>query len=209
MKLYDLIKGNNIFVQIPFGKGMREFSSKVLGEKDGSLFLSVVRVGGNNLRMPTDKGVNIIYQVFNRLYIWSDVRIDSMMLDGRIIYRILDADLDSKFYNRRGAYRLPVDEKHDINILSGRSFTPSNCTLDNISESGLGFTSVKDLEFGTKVVLRYATEIDEIEILAFIVRKVYNSSTATFSYGCRTPEFNERLNSFIMKEQIRRRKVTA
>lgn len=208
MKLSDLIRGNQVFLQVAYSGELHEFNSAVLASKEEGLLLSQVKVRGCGLRMPHE-GVSLIFQVFNRLYIWRNILIDTISYRGRIFYRIKDVESDGKLYNRRGAYRLSLNTKYDIEIINGLNKMNSNCLIENISESGFCFVSGKDLPYNTKIRFEYGDDYNRFLMSAFIIRKVYNTENGLFSYGCKMPEFNEKLSKYIMQEQIRRIKTTA
>ena len=206
MKLSELIKGNIVTFQIPLTNRVQDFESRVLGIKDGVIIFSEIRYGERKIRMPEDGIVNVIFQVFNRLYIWKHVIIENLIVNGRIYYRIKNSDVESSDYNRRGAFRLNVNEFLPVDIYTGGLLEKHNCLVCDVSESGLRFELNKDLHYKTRIHLMYK---DSFEMNAYIVRKVFDSKKNTFVYGCRMDIYNSALGRFIMKEQIRRRKVTA
>lgn len=209
MKLSELINGNQIILQVSYSNDVHEFNSRVLGCKDDVLILSEVKCDGRRLRMPRETGINIIYQIFNKLYIWKNVLVDTVAYKDRIFYRVKDASVESKYYNRRGAYRLGIDKELNIELFSRGQSQEQKVFVKDISESGLCFTSKTNINLDKKIRLVYESGEDTYDISAFIIRKVYDSKSETYSYGCKMPEFNEKLGAFIIKEQIKRRRVSA
>lgn len=208
MNLSELITGNMVTLQVPLSDSYHEFNTRIVGKKDGVLILSCVKVAGKALRMPLGK-INIYCQLLNKLYIWRGVKVDTLPLGARVYYRIKDTNLESEYYNRRGAYRLPVDEILQLGIYRDGKETKEEVLVKDISESGFAFITNYELKKGDKVKLTYTPEDETFDMSAYIIRCLYNAETGKYSYGCKMPEFDELLGGFIMKEQIRRRKMFA
>jgi hypothetical protein len=208
MNLSELITGNMVTLQVPLSDRVCEFQTRIIGKKEGILILASVKVNGRAVRMPLSR-INIYCQLLNKLYIWKGVKVDTLPLRGRVYYRIMDTNIESEAYNRRGAYRLPIDEVLLLGVYDGAKLLETNVYVKDISESGFAFISDNELKTGDKVRLSYSPDDEEFLMNAYIIRSTYNSETGKYSYGCQMPEFDELLGGFIMKEQIRRRKMFA
>ncbi|MCR5515979.1 MAG: PilZ domain-containing protein [Lachnospira sp.] len=208
MNLSELITGNMVTLQVPLSDSYHEFGTRIVGKKDGVLILSCVKVAGKNIRMPLDK-INIYCQLLNKLYIWRGVKVDTLPLGARVYYRIKDTNLESENYNRRGAYRLPVDEILQLGIYRNGEEQKESVLVKDISESGFAFITNREFKKGDRVRLSYTPEEETFDMHAYIIRSLYNAETGKYSYGCKMPEFDALLGGFIMKEQIRRRKMFA
>jgi len=209
MKLCELQNGSAIELQVVFINKTYEFSSKVLGVKREILILAEINVDGKKLKVTKDRGINIIYQMLNELYIWNDVKIDTILYKGHYYYRISDTDIESKHYNRRGAFRLYIGNSMPIEVYLNENKSEYSVKVKDISETGFGFMSKEDLLINKKVEFAYQTNDELFDLHGYIVRKSYDSVTMTYSYGCKFPEFYNELGSFIIKEQAKRRRATA
>ena len=208
MNLSELITGNMVTLQVPLSDSFHEFNTRVVGKKDGVLILSCVRVGNKILRMPLEE-INIYCQLLNKLYIWRGVKVDTLPLGTRVFYRVSETNIESEPYNRRGAYRLPIDETLLLGVYKNGILEEQSVLVKDISESGFAFITNNQFKTGDRVRLSYRPEDETFDMNAYIIRSMYNSDTGKYSYGCKMPEFDELLGGFIMKEQIRRRKLFA
>jgi len=209
MKLWELQSGCAIELQVVYNNNTYEFSSKVLGIKKEVLILAEILVDGKKLNVTKERGINIIFQMLNKLYIWNDVKIETILYKGHYYYRINDSDIESKQYNRRGAFRLYIGNSMPIEVYLNEKKNEYSVKIKDISETGFGFVSKEDLLINKKVEFAYQTNEALFNLYGFIVRKAYDPVTKSYSYGCKFPEFYNELGSFIIKEQAKRRRTTA
>jgi len=209
MKLWELQNGSAIELQIVYSNNTFEFPSKVLGVKKEILILAEVQVDGKKLKVTKERGINIIFQMLNKLYIWNDVKMETILYSGHYYYRINNSDIESKQYNRRGAFRLYIGNSMPIEVYFNGNKNEYSVKIKDISETGFGFISKEDLLINEKVEFSYHTNEEAFDLHGFIVRKTYDSITMSYSYGCKFPEFYDELGSFIIKEQAKRRRATA
>ena len=209
MKLADLIAGNRISIQVDYTNADHEFETTVLGNIDDTLIIAGVFYGTRALRMPDKGGINIVFQMLNQLYIWKNVTMETLFYKGRIFYRIKDTDLESRPYNRRGAFRLNLDFETSVGVSRNGSFMEEKVLLKDISESGACFTSVNPIDIKTPVRVYYESDEGVFDMTGKITRSSFDENRHEFVYGCKMDEFNATLGNFIMKEQMRRRRISA
>jgi len=209
MRLWELHNGSAIELQIVFRNNTYEFPSKVLGVKGEILILAEIQVDGKRLKVTKEQGINIIYRMLNKPYIWFDVIIETVLYKEHYYYRITDSDIESKQYNRRGAFRLYIGNSMPILVYLNGNKNEYSVKINDISETGFGFSSKEDLLINKEVEFAYHSNEELFNLRGFIVRKTYDSVTMSYSYGCKFPEFYTELGSFIIKEQAKRRRTIA
>jgi len=209
MKLWELQSGSAIELQVIYNKNTYEFPSRVLGVNKEILILAEIQVNGRKLKVTKEREINIIFKMLNQLYIWNDVKMDTILYKDHYYYRIKESDIESKQYNRRGAFRLYIGNSMPIEVYLNGYKNEYCVEIKDISETGFGFISTQDLLINKDVTFAYQTKEELFNLHGFIVRKVYDSITKTYSYGCKFPEFYNELGSFIIKEQAKRRRATA
>ena len=209
MKLWELQSGNAIELQVVFSNNTYEFPTKVLGVQREILILAEIQVDGKKLKITKEQGVNIIFKMLNKLYIWNNVKMETILYKGHYYYRMNDTDIESKLYNRRGAFRLYIGNSMPIEVYLNGNKNEYCVNIKDISETGFGFITNEDLLINKKVSFAYRTKDESFDLNGFIVRKTYDAVTHTYSYGCKFPEFYNELGSFIVKEQAKRRRATA
>ena len=209
MKLWELQNGSAIDLQIVYSNNTYEFPSKVLGIKGEILILAEVQIDGRKLKITKEQGTNIIFRMLGELSIWNDVKMETILYKDHYYYRINDSDLESKQYNRRGAFRLYIGNSLPIEVYLNGNLNEYFVKIKDISETGFGFISKEDLLINKKVEFAYQTQNELFNLLGFVVRKDYDCATMKYSYGCKFPEFYNELGTFIIREQAKRRRVTA
>lgn len=209
MKLWDLQNGNAIELQVVYCNNTYEFPSRVLGKKGETLILAEIQIDGRKLRLTNEKGINIIFQMLNRIYIWNDVKMETILYKDHYYYRIKDSNIDSKSYNRRGAFRMFVGNSMPIGVYLNGQKNEYSVKIKDISETGFGFITNEELLLDNMVTFAYQTKEKLFDLHGHIVRQTYDSVTKTYSYGCKFPEYCNELGSFIIKEQAKRRRIIA
>lgn len=209
MKLWELQKGNEIEVQVSYHNNMYEFPSRILGVKKEILILAEILVDGRKLRLTNEKGIHIIFQMLNKLYIWDDIKVETILYKDHYYYRINNTDIESKPYNRRGAFRLFIGNSMPIRVDMNGQKSEYSVNIKDISETGFGFMTKEELYINELVNFTYQTEDKMFDLRGYIVRITYDSAFKTYTYGCKFPEFYKELGSFIIKEQAKRRRIIA
>lgn len=209
MKLWDLQSGNAIELQVIYRNNTYEFPSRLLGIKGKTLILAEVQIDGRKLRLTNEKGINIIFQMLNKIYIWNNVNLETILYKDHYYYRIKESNIESKPYNRRGAFRLFVGNSMPIEVCFNDQKNVYSVKIKDISETGFGFITNENLLLDNIVTFAYQTKEKLFDLHGYIVRQTYDSVTKTYSYGCKFPEYYNELGSFIIKEQAKRRRIIA
>ena len=200
--MYELAAGNLINIQVNYTNNMYEFNSKVQGNQEGILILSGAVLEGRRLRIPSDCKVNIVFQMLNKLYIWRDISVETISYKNRNYYRIKNTDIESKFYNRRGAYRLLIGDNKNISSDNDTNFA---AIIHDISESGFSLISQNKLDINCNVSFDYSFAGKDFKLKGKVIRKSYDDTSNAYTYGCKLPAFYDELGSSIIKEQVNRR----
>lgn len=209
MKISELDRGCQVTLQVSYSDTTHEFESHVMGQMNGVMILSGAAIGNRRLRLPSDGGINIIFQTLNQLYIWKKVVVETLQYKEKVFYRIKKTDIDSRPYNRRGAYRLSINLDMPIAVYSNGVPEEKQVIVKDISETGMCFLSKEDIALQKKVHMYYETEDGVYDMTGYIVRKIFDTESFRYIYGCCMDEYNKELGGFIMKEQMKRRRITA
>ncbi|MBQ6814681.1 MAG: PilZ domain-containing protein [Lachnospiraceae bacterium] len=195
MKLNQLTNESEIQLEFSVGKEKLYVEAEIAQVSKSGLVLYPVIVDGKSLSFKNNSNVvNLIYiQQDGKPLIWKNIAISNALLNGKpyVLVRSLE---DSREYNRRHNYRLPLDIKGSI-------LGYGDIIIHDISNGGIAFymdKMGKGFSIGQKVNLGFSARNNNYTISATVARIV--ESEHRVLYGC-TMMSTPLIDQFITEEQ--------
>ena len=172
-----------------------------------TLLLAPLRKNGKLLGFTGDFTVNLIYGGKENTYMWSDIDVKPVKVDGEI-YHAATLFGEPSIINRRGTFRVYSGEEMMLTTFTTDGPKHLRVLLRDISETGMAFFSRNALEVGRTIRLNLITQNErELHLSAQIVRQKSESSRFGTLYGCKFIEKHPLLPNYLMRlQQDRQRK---
>lgn len=216
MKIAELQDGTTVSFELFIANNKFDFPSVVHFQKKGNAYFEPIRIGEKILNIQDEKvRLNLIYSIEGKKpIIWADVDVHPEVYKKKVFYQI-EANVEGKTYNRRGAYRQYVGDEVFAKIGSG--MPDVQVVLKDISNTGFSFVyrdDIKDSDHAMVFILyTYKDEQAQFELTLSgkVVRKQKLEDGRTL-YGCVLVRKSEMIAKFVnykQKEQLTRMNASA
>ncbi len=157
---------------------------------------------------PDDLRKRFVCKVEGKPYIWENPTVRFVKYDGNPCHMV-ELEGTGTYENRRQAFRLFIGEEMAITLQSEDSKETIMVLVRDISETGIGFLTNKELKEGDLVRVRIKTKEYVMNLNARILRSRYEESARSMLYGCKFTDIVPKLSQYIMERQREKMKVNS
>lgn len=131
--------------------------------------------------------------------IWKNVVVQHVRMGKNFYHRVIAGE-DGKLYNRRNAFRMPIDRGAVIQI--GTNTGTLDVLMHDVSTNGFSFITEKEVENidGQQIHIMCTYNDFRMDIQGILARK-QELAHNRFLYGVRVDKINPKLDKFIMDRQ--------
>lgn len=131
--------------------------------------------------------------------IWKNVTVQHVRMGKNFYHRVISGE-DGKLYNRRNAFRLPIDKPAVVQI--GVNTGALDVVMNDISTNGFSFITDKEIEDidGKEVHIMCTYNDFRIDVKGIMARK-QELAPNRILYGVRVNRINPKIDKFIMERQ--------
>ena len=209
MQIDSLTKGGTVEVEAKCNGKYMTFMSEIVIIKNNSILIASIKVNDQTIGFSEKCQINFLYKTEGKLFLWENVSVKLVKYDGSIYHKI-DIYGEGKPYNRRDSYRMYIGEDMPLYVNSSSGPSALSVLVKDISETGVSFITKDDIDVDRTIRLKLKDNNAIISLSGVIVRKEFLSNLASFLYGCKFNEKNNKLGKFLAKKQgeILKKKTT-
>lgn len=201
MHITEIPKNSDITIIASINSNYLEFSSRVIDKKDEAIIIeAITNEEGKLISIASDKlqvDISFVEDEDKSPFIWKKIK-SKLVKIKNVPYHIIWQSEEGKRQNRRGAFRLFIGEKAQLNAISKHS--NDEVILKDISTTGFAFTCITELEIGKSCTIGCVIDNSTLVLSGVIVRKQVLENGITV-YGCKLNKFSKELEKFIAKKQ--------
>ena len=208
MNINDLKNGTKVRIEYYIGGQKKAYDTAIVGVKKNIVLVEkIVDDYGAYVKFPVEMIGNLLYVQKGKLYVWSDIKVEQVILKEQLYYKIILSGEEGEYTNRRGAFRLFVGKETRVSITTAEGAKQYMVVLKDVSETGFGFVSKEQFEIGKRAEIRFEMAEGKVALLnGHIVRVQQVSETRQeYIYGCALGKPSEVLAKYIMKQQMQRK----
>ncbi|MHB8130140.1 MAG: PilZ domain-containing protein [Mobilitalea sp.] len=209
MQIDSLTKGGTVEVEAKCNGKNMTFMSEIIIIKNNSVLITSIKVNDQTIGFSEKCQINFLYKTEGKLFLWENVSVKLVKYDGAIYHKI-DIYGEGKPYNRRDSYRMYIGEDMPLYVNSSSGPSALSVLVKDISETGVSFITKDEIDVERTIRLKLKDNNAIISLSGVIVRKEFLSNLASFLYGCKFNEKNNKLGKFLAKKQgeILKKKTT-
>ena len=196
MRLEELSQGQGVLLEIVKGDEHSEVDANVMMVSRNVVVLEPIIIEGKVLVLnDTEIHVSLVLSIEDeKPQLWKNVAFGMTIISNRQCIVIKSVN-ESVTYNRRGSYRLPMDNQGYLKN--------EKIIIHDISTTGLSFYTNKDNRktVGSNVEIRFMAHYEEIHVKGTIVREIEDGDR--YLYGC-IIHASPAVDSYIASEQRKR-----
>lgn len=182
METLSITKDNDISIQIVSKEKTIELPVSIIKVSRHGLLANLIFYNQKAVSFDNNDNIkyNLICSVDNegKPYIWKNISVSNTKINNKQ-YILLKTYGKGTPYNRRAAYRLPLDIKCKL-------LGVGDAILHDISNCGVSFYLPKDNIFSNKeIALNFENRYEQYAIKAQVVRKEEDSNNNRILYGCK------------------------
>ncbi len=200
MLIEDIPIGSHIELDVRYTGHTMSFNSEIIHILNNSILVSKIIVNDQTIGFNDNCRVNLIIKIKDKVYLWDNASVKLVKYDG-IIYHKIDIYGEGKPYNRRDAYRMYIGEDMPIYINTTTGPLALYVLVKDLSETGVGFICKEDIDIDRTIRLKIKDNNIIINLSGIIVRKEFLPHLASYLYGCKFNEKNNRLGNYIARKQ--------
>lgn len=209
MNIADLKAGTQVRLNYYLKEQKREYETAIVGVKKNIVLVEKILDpnGGGYVKFPVEMIGSLLYTQGGKLYVWSDIKVEQVILKNELYYKVTVAKEEGDYTNRRKAYRLFIGKPTQVSITTSEGKKNYPVMLKDISETGFGFISKEELENGKRAEIKFElSEGKSVVMSGHIVRKQQTSEQRQeYVYGCALGGRSDILAKYIMKQQMQGR----
>ena len=168
---------------------------------DNMIFIKPIEIEGKAVGFPEDVRKRFFCKVDGKPYVWEDPRIKLVKYDG-VPSHMVTLEGRGSYMNRRQAYRQYIGEEMSVTITKQDGSKETLLVLvKDISETGAGFLTDRELHEGDAIRLRIKKNDEIMKIKGKIVRTQTSDEIRGTLYGCKFTDIVPKLSQYIMEIQ--------
>jgi c-di-GMP-binding flagellar brake protein YcgR len=208
MMLGDISLGSHVSLEVERQGIIYKLTSKIFDSAEKEIVIAPPQLDGNNFRLLERDKIVILAKVDAFLFRW-ECDMWHHVTEGVVSTICLKGSEKGERYNRRNAFRVPIDvDTEATNVDTNQTFPIS---LRNISYLGVGFTSFEDLNGKELVSFTIMDEEWKFPLTVNIVRKEQPKvSGYPFYYGATISVSNRDISKYIaykQREMVRKNRL--
>lgn len=208
MHIAELKAGTVVRIEYYAGSQKKEYDTAIVGVKKNIVLTEKITEGnGTYVKFSTEMIGNLVYNKNDKLYVWSDIKIEQVVLKKELYYKITLSNEEGEYTNRRNAFRLFVGKQTRVGITTSEGVKQYSVILKDVSETGFGFVSEEEFDIGKRAEIRFEIAEGKVALLnGHIVRiQKVSEERNEYIYGCALSKPSDFLAKYIMKQQMQGR----
>ena len=202
MDVLALKPGTEITISAMANGEKLDFKSKVVEPYGETLLIEEIKNDNNEAISFVSDNVSLEMSSINSKMlpiIWKDVEVRHVRLGKNYYHRVIQKD-NGKLYNRRNAYRLPVDRGAVVQV--GANQVAMDVLMHDVSTNGFSFITDKELDSPKGTEVHIMCMFDEFNMdLKGVLARTQQLSPNRILYGVRIKRIYPKLDKFIMEKQ--------
>lgn len=208
MHIAELKGGTVVRIGFYAGNQKKEYDTAIVGVKKNIVLTEkITESNGTYVKFPIEMIGNLLYNSDNKLYVWSDIKIEQIALKKELYYKITLSKEEGEYTNRRSAFRLFVGKQTRVEITTSEGVKQYSVILKDVSETGFGFVSEEEFDIGKRAEIRSSIAEGKVALLNGHIVQIQKVSEERnkYIYGCALSKPSELLAKYIMKQQMQGR----
>jgi c-di-GMP-binding flagellar brake protein YcgR len=200
MLIGDIPLGSFVTLELERQGTIYTLQSKVVDTTDTEIVIALPQLDGINFRLLDRDKIAVLAKIDTYLYRWECNEYSSVTEGVAAFVRLTCLEAGER-YNRRMAFRIPIDVKAQASRNdSNKSFEIS---IGNISYLGVGFSSYEELNVKDKIQFTFIEEGWEFPLTVVIVRREKPKVKGYKEfYGSTIIVSNRDLSKYIARKQL-------
>lgn len=201
IELEAIMEGDEVEIEIT-QRGQRFlFKSSVQHVIDGAVLITPIEHEGKKIGFSEDMYKKLVIVSEGSPYVWEDPVIKLVKYAGEI-FHLIYLQGNGKYLNRRQSFRQFIGEEMILSLMEDGAIKETMTVLvRDVSESGFGFLTDKQLHVGDDVQLRVKLVKEVMYLKAKVVRVQDDDKVRGTIYGCKLTGIVPRLSQYIMDIQ--------